>query len=95
MSRGLPFGNPETLADGEAVNVDVRGFRVLTVIAEDGATATVSRVDSMSAVAHTAITNTVDGSAAEAVDVFDCDWPYFRISVADADARWALAGYPE
>jgi hypothetical protein len=87
----LPFGNAIPLAEDAAINVDARGFFELTVLVDDGATLTASRIDSMDATEHSSIYDEVVGAAEiGGVEYFDCDWPYFRISVVGGDARWAL-----
>jgi hypothetical protein len=83
-----------SLAADESLRVDARGARqrgrsTLTVIAEAGATATVSRVNSAQATEHIAGAGqfTVTGGEMEALPV---DWPYYRISVANGGCRVAL-----
>jgi len=79
-----------TLAASGAVNVDARGFRNLTIITATGATATVSRVDSMAATGHTTGTENSFTVAQNTKTVTAVDWPYFRISSAGAGLRYAL-----
>jgi hypothetical protein len=84
------FGTaPRSLASGAAVVVDARGHSTLSIVAGAGATVTVSRVDSVSASAHTTGPNTFDVTAGTH-SATDVDWPYYRISASGGSARYAL-----
>lgn len=78
-----------TLAAGEAVNVDARGFLNLSVITATGCTATVSRVDSLAASAHTTGNNQFTVNE-ETLSTTEVDWAFYRISAAAAGLRYAL-----
>lgn len=96
------------LADGEAVVMDCRGFKNLTIITGSGATATYSRVDSRgknnspatagpaltAAVFPVATTGTENGATVAATTklLIPIDWAYFRVSTASGPCRVCLAG---
>lgn len=80
----------QTLAASGAITVDARGMAKLSVIAGTGATVTVSRVDSADADAHTTGTENTFDVAANTIETIDVDWPFYRISSAGGDARFAL-----
>jgi hypothetical protein len=79
------------LAASGAVVVDARGMSSLTVITAAGATATVSRVDSATAGAHTSGAENSFTVAASTRTVTAVDWPFYRVSVAGGAARVALS----
>ena len=79
------------LDDGAAVVAPVTEGEVnLTVITAAGATATVSRVDSVDASAHTAGATNQFTIAATTRIVTPVDWPFYRVSVAGGSCRVAL-----
>lgn len=79
-----------SLTDGQAIVVQALGRSVLTVISESGATATVSRVDSLDAESHTTGSQNQFEVAAENRTATNVDWPYYRISAASGTVRWSL-----
>lgn len=76
-----------SLTDGQAVTLDARGLSRLTIEAGALATVTLSRVDSATATAHTAQTETVNADSRSVIDV---DWPFYRIDTAGGPARIAM-----
>ncbi|TVQ98312.1 MAG: hypothetical protein EA398_13505 [Deltaproteobacteria bacterium] len=92
MSQARPtynnaFQRPTSLADGEGVSVVTFGATYLTVIPGAGATVTVSRIDEWGDDSHgPAPTNITETTT------LDVDWPYYRVSVADGTARFAVGG---
>lgn len=81
---------PMTVEDGGAWTFDTRFRARIAVITEAGATATISRVDTETATVHTTgATNqwTVPESTQQ---VYDVDWPFYRVSVAGGNCRVAL-----
>lgn len=80
----------KTLADGEAINVDCRRAVRITVITAAGATATVSRVDSGGAAAHTTGAKNQFTVAGDARTTTDVDWPFYRVSVSGGSCRVGL-----
>jgi hypothetical protein len=80
----------QTLETGEATVLDARGMGRIAVITEAGATATISRVDDLAAEEHTeGEMNQFDVTAAT-LEVWDVDWPFYRVSVAGGNARLAV-----
>lgn len=79
-----------TLTDGQAIVVQALGRSVLTVIAEAGATATVSRVDAIDASAHTTGSHNQFEVAATNRTATNVDWAFYRISSSGGTVRWAL-----
>jgi hypothetical protein len=79
----------KALADGESFVFDVRGALRLTVITGAGADATVSRVDSVAASAHTTGVNAFT-VAENTKTTTDADWPFYRVSVAGGACRVAI-----
>lgn len=80
----------KALADGEAVTLDARGARNITVITAVGATATFSRVDSPGATAHTTGSENQSSVVANTRTVTAVDWPFYRVSVAGGSCRVAV-----
>lgn len=80
----------EGLEDGEDTVIDARGMSNLTIITGDGATATVSRVDSLGAEAHTEGEENAETVAENTKLVIPVDWPFFRVSSADGPTRIGL-----
>jgi hypothetical protein len=81
---------PVTIAAGEARIFDVRRAVRITVISGTGATATVSRVDSPGASAHTTGTENQFTVAATTKTATDVDWPFYRVSAAGGSVRVAV-----
>jgi hypothetical protein len=77
----------KTLQDGEAIVVDCRRVVRLSVITGAGATATVSRVDSGGATAHTTGASNQFTVGASSRTTTDVDWPFYRVSVAGGSCR--------
>jgi hypothetical protein len=75
------------LASGGSTVVDARGMATLTVIAGAGATVTVSRVDSATAVADSTDTQGNFTVAAGAMTATPVDWPFYRVTSAGGAAR--------
>lgn len=78
------------LASGAAVVIDARGMKYITVITGSGATATVSRVDTPTASAHTTGTENSFTVAATTKTATAVDWPFWRVSVASGPCRIGL-----
>lgn len=79
-----------TVGAGEAAVFETAGFGVrITVITGTGATATVSRVDSFDADAHTTGSENQFTVAANTRQVTDADWPFYRVSSAGGTTRVA------
>jgi hypothetical protein len=74
-----------TIPAGEGVTVDARGAARLHVIPGDGATATVSRVDSPGAAAHEA----GDGRAVTEFP-HERDWHFYHITSAGGESKAAV-----
>lgn len=83
---------PRVLGDGEAYVIDARALRQLTVITGAGCTATVSRVDTPDAGAHTTGAENAFTVAATTKTTTAVDWPFYRISAAGGSLRWATIG---
>jgi hypothetical protein len=75
------------LASGAGATLDMRPFNYLTVIAESGATVTVSRVDTVDASSHTTGDRNAYTVAAESRRFQWADWPFFRVSTSGGAAR--------
>ena len=87
------FGaTPRTLTSGTSIVLDARGMTTLTVVTPAGVTATVSRVDSLSAVADstdTAANVTVPAATKQIITV---DWSFFRVTANGGTVRVTLMG---
>ena len=75
-----------TLADGEWIYLDARGYANFTIITGAGATATVARVDNDGDAATTGTEN-VFTVAANTRTVTPVDWAWYRIVVAGGSCR--------
>lgn len=76
-----------TLGDAQAQVFPTQGMARITVITGAGCTATVSRVDSSTASAHTTGTQNSFTVAPTTATVTPVDWPYFRVSAAGGSCR--------
>lgn len=81
---------PIALADAGAVVMDTRAMKNLTVITGVGCTATVSRVDTPNANAHTTGAENSFTVAATTKTVTAIDWPFYRVSAAGGPCRIAV-----
>ena len=75
-----------SLAAGDAVTVDARGMKTMSVFAGSGATVTWSRVLSASDTTHGTGNLAVTAPAASALESLDVDWPFYRVSTAGGTA---------
>lgn len=80
---------PVTLAAGEGQTFDIRGNRGVNIIAGAGATATYSKVDSLSASAHDTAT---DATVAAGSEAFVEKWAFIRVSSAGGNTRVCVVG---
>lgn len=78
------------LADTNAFTFDARALKNITVITDAGCTATVSRVDTANANAHTAGATNQFTVAPTTRTVTPLDWPFYRVSAAGGTCRVAL-----
>ena len=79
-----------SLADAGAALFDARAMVRITIITAAGATATVSRVDTDGASAHTTGSENQFTVAANTHRAEDVSWPFYRISVAGGTCRVAM-----
>jgi len=81
----------QTLAAGTAIVVRPENAALkLTIITGAGCVASVSRVDSPTATAHTTGVNAETDIPQNTRESYEVDWPYFRISAAGGSLRYAL-----
>ncbi len=76
-----------TLTTGTSIVLDARGMSTLTVITSAGASATVSRVDTLSAAADStdaAANFTVPAATKQQISV---DWTFFRVTANGGPVR--------
>lgn len=76
-----------TLPDAGAANFPAQGMARITVITGAGCTATVSRVDSSTASAHTTGTQNSFTVAPTTATITTVDWPYYRVSASGGSCR--------
>lgn len=80
-------GGVTSIAAGAALVIDARHCRNLTIITGAGATATYSRVDSPTAIAHVSGAENGGTVAATTKLVTVVDWPWYRIDSAGGTTR--------
>lgn len=82
---------PQTLADGDTVLIDARGYWKLTLLAASGATVTVHRAtDGKTWTEPTGDENDVTAPAAGEALAIEVDWPFYLVSTSGGAVQWSL-----